>query len=340
MVLAMTLLSFMTVTLAVIGCYQLITGREQVARSRVERFVSAGIDHPVRSGTEGRAVQSRATLGKAIVDEPVGREVSALLRTGLREFSRLFEAQSLSERIETEIQRAGVSLRGSEFVALMTVGGVSGSFLGYWLAGTLSTTAGFGVGFVLPRMWLGLRAAKRLRAFNNQITDCLTMISGALKAGYSFLQAMEMVAREMPPPVSEEFQRSLKEMNLGVPTEEALTEMAERIGSDDLDLVVTAVLIQRQVGGNLAEVLDNIAFTVRERIRIKGEIKTLTAQGRISGLVISLLPVGIASFVFMVNPGYIMPLFSTAAGKIMLVIGVIGQNIGAVVIRKIVNIEV
>jgi len=151
---------------------------------------------------------------------------------------------------------------------------------------------------------------------------------------------MEVVRREMPPPISKEFGQALAEMNLGIATEEALMNLTRRIKSDDLDLVVTAVVIQRTVGGNLASVLDTIAETIRERVRIKGEIRALTAQGRISGLVIGLLPVGLALLLFFISPGYISFLWSTPTGMMLAGIAVGTEILGVLMIKKIVNIKV
>lgn len=181
---------------------------------------------------------------------------------------------------------------------------------------------------------------KRKKAIEGQIIDALTLMSSSLKAGYSFLQATEMAAREVPPPLGEEFGRTLHEMSMGRPVDDSLNELAQRTGVEDLDLVVTAVIIQRQVGGNLAEVLDTIAHTIRERIRIRGEIKTLTAQGRISGLIIGALPLAILLFITLINPGYIVPLFQNPIGLLFIGMGVSGQVIGMMLIRKIINIEV
>jgi len=148
------------------------------------------------------------------------------------------------------------------------------------------------------------------------------------------------VAREMLPPISVEFARTVKETNLGIPMEDALVSMAKRVNSKDFDLVITSVLIQRQVGGNLAEILDNIARTIRERVRIRNEIKTLTAQGRISGVIVGLLPFGLALAIYLLNPEYISLLFVHPVGKMLLAGGFVGQLIGILLIRRIVAIEV
>ena len=179
-----------------------------------------------------------------------------------------------------------------------------------------------------------------MRAFNSQLGDALILIANSLRTGYSFMQALDMVAQEMRPPISTEFGRAVKEMNLGVPVENALGNLAKRIDSEDLDLVLTSVLIQRQVGGNLSEVLDNIARTIRERVRIRGEIRTMTAQGRISGIIISLLPIALGLVIYTMNPGYVRVLFVHPIGQLMLGVAVVGQIIGVFVIRRIVDIEV
>ena len=260
----------------------------------------------------------------------------------LARLARHLPGTKLARGLELELQKADIPLKGAEFLTiniltcllpLIGISFINGGFSALALVGGLS-------GALLPRLYLLGRQRSRLARFNAQIADALVLTANSLKAGYSFLQAMEITAREMQPPISTEFARALKEMNLGMPTEEALEAAAKRIGSDDFDLVVTAVIIQRQVGGNLARILENIAETIRERVRIKGEIKTLTAQGRISGLIITLLPVGIGLFILAVNPGYLQTLFIHPLGKLMLGLGFAGQIFGMLVIRKIVDIEV
>jgi tight adherence protein B len=198
--------------------------------------------------------------------------------------------------------------------------------------------AGGLVGYLVPIYFLRFKIARRAKAFNNQLGDTLTLVANSLRTGYSFMQAVEMVSREMAPPISVEFARILKEMNLGIPTEEALNNMAKRVDSDDLDLVITAVLIQRQVGGNLAEVLDNIANTIRTRIRLKGELKALTAQGRFSGIIVGLLPLIIGTALYALNPEYMRLLFTHPMGKMMLMGAAGSMVLGLLLIRKIVNI--
>jgi tight adherence protein B len=245
------------------------------------------------------------------------------------------------ERLEEELCRADIPLRVEEFLVLAFC---TTFFVG--TAGYLVTHQVFGgvlgaaCGFVLPISGLRVAQARRLRAFNAQIADALVVMANTLRAGFGFLQAMEVVRREMPPPISKEFGRALTEMSFGIGAEEALLNLVKRVKSEDLDLVVTAVVIQRTVGGNLATILDTISETIRERVRIKGEIKTLTAQGRISGMIIGLLPVGLALLLYFINPAYLTALFETAAGRTMVVVAVAAEIVGLLIIRRIVDIKI
>lgn len=192
----------------------------------------------------------------------------------------------------------------------------------------------------ISRLLWRKKQKQRQDAFLKQIVDALTLMCSSLRAGYSFIQAMETVAKEMPAPIGEEFGQAVHEMSLGVTVEESLSAMVNRVELEDLELLVTAVLVQRQVGGNLAEVLEKIAHTIRERIRIQGEIRTLTAQGRISGWVVGLLPMGLALMISMVNPGYMSLLVTRPIGWFLLGFGLVNQLIGVMIIRKIIQIEV
>lgn len=247
---------------------------------------------------------------------------------------------SWTRRMEHRLVQAGLPLKSQEFLVICLGTAVASALLFMLKAGLPGVVFGGICGYGVPFLFLKIKIKRRAKDFNDQLGDALILIANALRTGYSFMQAIEMIAREMLPPISVEFGRTLKEMNLGVPTEEAMTNMARRVNSDDLDLVITAILIQRQVGGNLAEVLDNIAGTIRERIRIKGEIKTLTAQGRMSGIIVSLLPVALLVALKMVNPGYVELLFTHTTGQVMLGIAGLGQALGMVIIQKIVNIDI
>jgi tight adherence protein B len=184
------------------------------------------------------------------------------------------------------------------------------------------------------------RINQRLKAFNNQLGDTLTLLSNAIKAGYSFAQAIDTVAKNAVPPIADEFGRAVREMNLGGSPDEALQNITKRIASADFDLVATAYSIHRTVGGNLAEILDNIAYTIRERVRIKGEIATLTAQARASGTLITFLPIVLAAFMYFVTPTYFRPMFQSIVGWILIVIGAFMIFVGNLIIRRVVAIEV
>jgi len=162
----------------------------------------------------------------------------------------------------------------------------------------------------------------------------------SIRSGYSVLQAMETVAHEMGPPISEEFDRVVREVQLGLSMEQALDNMLRRVSSDDLDLLITAINVQREVGGNLAEVLDSISFTIRERVRILGEIRALTAQARGSGIMISLMPVALTFFIYLINPTFVMQLVEDRCGWCMIGVAVGGIVLGFIVIQKIVDIKV
>lgn len=265
---------------------------------------------------------------------------------------KLLSGQNFFDPIKERIAKSDVKLRVSEYMILIVISafGVMGLALYFFNGSPLMGIVGFLFGLRLPRMYINYAANRRMRAFDDQLGDTLNLWVNALRSGYSVLQAMESIATELPPPVSKEFERVVQEVRLGLGLEQALTNMYRRVPSEDLDLVITAVNIQREVGGNLAEVLDTISYTIRERVRIKGEIKTLTAQGRISGWIISLLPVGLALVLYAINPDYVSQLWVKdgpwifepvfPCGWLVIGVGVILIGIGAMAIRKIVDIEV
>jgi Flp pilus assembly protein TadB len=272
----------------------------------------------------------------------------------LANFNKVVEGRDFGANLSRDIARADLKLKSSEFLFIW-IGSVVGVPVGMIvlsivlpaLANPLFLLLGAVIGFWLPRFWLGRRIGGRLSAFNKQLPDTVTLIANALRAGSSFLQALELVVRESRPPISTEFGRVIREVNLGLPFEEALQNMVRRVRSDDLELMATAISIQHQVGGNLAEILDSIAYTIRERVRIKGEIRTLTAQGRMSGYVVAFLPIGILVFLTVTMPSFMAPMFlnppsafGLPLGVIILLAGGFMMLIGFLLIRRIVNIEV
>lgn len=263
-------------------------------------------------------------------------------RRSVNSLSVPLERTQWAEKLDLQLAKANLSFRGSEFI-IITFGFMLFTMVLFLLlsgGSKLMGLLGFASGYVLTYMFVLRKINSRIKAFNGQLADALVLLASSLRSGYSFMQAIEMISREMHPPLSEEFYRVLREINLGVTTDAAMNHMAERIDSEDLDLVVTAVLIQRQVGGNLTEILDNIAHTIRERVKIKGHIRTLTAQGRLSGIIIGLLPLVVGGVIYLINPGYISPLFSAPIGRMMLGFAIVTEVVGALLIRKIVNIKI
>ena len=292
----------------------------------------------------------RYARSQGIDTKPSGERESSVI-AGL---SRVIEGQDLQTRLSTEIARADLKLRPAEFlvawIASPFVFAIGGYVAGYILPGLqhpVTLALLFVAGAYFPRWYVGFRQAKRLTSFGRQLPETITLLANSLRAGSSFLQGIELVMREARPPISEEFERVVREMSLGVSLQPALGNLVRRVASEDLELMVTAINIQSQVGGNLATVLDSIAFTIRERVRIVGEIKTLTAMQRYSGYVITLLPVGLAALLFVISPSYITVMFERPpevfglpTGIIFFIIGGISMGIGYLLIRRIVEIKV
>lgn len=292
-------------------------------------------------------------VGSATTVEIADEVASDVPRSDMADkLDKALTSRNFFDPIKDRIAKSDVKLRVSEYIILIIISafGVMALGLFFFDGSILMAVVGFLVGLRLPRMYINYAAKRRMRAFDGQLGDTLNLWVNALRSGYSVLQAMESIATELPPPVSKEFERVVQEVRLGLGLEQALANMYRRVPSEDLDLVITAVNIQREVGGNLAEVLDTISHTIRERVRIKGEIRTLTAQGRISGWIISLLPVALGLVLSAINPGYVSELWVQEGpwifepvfpcGWLVLGVGVILIGIGAAAIRKIVDIEV
>ncbi|WP_077623194.1 type II secretion system F family protein [Sediminibacillus massiliensis] len=245
------------------------------------------------------------------------------------------------DSLEQSLNAAGVPMKAEEFVVFQGFAVIIGGGLLYLLSNQFVLFLfGTMLGFLTPKLWLKKKQQKRIKQFNEGLPGMITSINGSLRAGFSLLQSLQMIAEEAYSPIKEEVQYVLKTMQYGTSLEDALVDWKRRMPSEDLDLLVEAVLIQRQVGGNLAYLLDKILETTRERTRIENQIKTLTAQGRLSGIVISLLPVGLGAMIYFINPEYITVLFVNPIGKMMLAVALVGGIIGFIFIRKITTIEV
>jgi tight adherence protein B len=304
---------------------------------RLERYASGKVEAP-----------KTASTGQGPISDLIAQSAA------MANLNKVVEQRDFGANLSRELARADLKLKPSEFLFIRagsTVGiPVAMYIFGFFFPGLsnpLALLIGALIGFWLPGFWLGRRKNGRLNAFNKQLPDTITLIANALRAGSSFLQAIELVVRESRPPISTEFARVIREVNLGLPFDQALENMVRRVRSDDLELMATAISVQHQVGGNLAEILDSIAYTIRERVRIKGEIRTLTAQQRLSGYVVGFLPIGLAGFLFIAAPGFMDPMFDNPpgimglpAGVIILLFGGFMMFIGFMFIRKIVDIEV
>ena len=260
-----------------------------------------------------------------------------LLRSGGRLLSNIRHARGL----DFKMQQAGIPLLGTEFLILlgisMAVAFVVGSFVSSRLH--VGVLAALGVAMA-EWAYVLFRIDRREAAFTNQLGDCLMMVANAMRAGFSFLQAMDLISKEMEPPMSDEFKHVMRDINLGASVERALDDMDKRVNSPDFSLVVTAVLIQQQVGGDLAHILDTISETIQDRIRMRREVRTLTAQGRMSGWILAALPVATGLLISSISPGYMDPLFNDRWGHIAIAIAVVMELVGFFVIQRIVNIDV
>jgi len=259
--------------------------------------------------------------------------------------NRRVEKSSIGERIARDLARADLKLKPGEFMALYVIAIIGGGMIAFMLGGRLVVSALIGavIGAFLPGIYLRSQKSKRLVRFNDQLPDMLNLVVNGLRAGYSTLQAMEAVSKELPSPISDEFRRVVQEMQLGIPMEKALENLLRRIPSEDLDFVVTAINVQREVGGNLAEIMDVISYTIRERVRIKGEIRALTAQAVYSGRALALMPVGLLCILWFLNRDYVMTMFSKSnalCGGIALGLAATLIVVGYFVMNRIGNVEV
>ncbi|HLB12947.1 MAG TPA: type II secretion system F family protein [Dehalococcoidia bacterium] len=254
---------------------------------------------------------------------------------------RLFQRTNFAEKIAVDLARAGLPLRVAEYVFVRWLCALGLALVALFIAHTwLLVPPAAAIGFWIPGLYLNFQRGRRVKKIISQITDAIGLISNSLKSGYSFNQGLEVVTREMPSPIADEFRQVLVEMNMGGNTEEALNNLVKRVPSYDIDLMVTAFIIQRQVGGNLAEVLDNIAHTIRERIRILGEVSARTAQARLSGYVVGGMPFFLMGAISVTNPAYLAEMLASPLGIIMLGAAMGMELVGFILIQKIVTIEV
>lgn len=254
--------------------------------------------------------------------------------------TKLFIARSYTENVQLQLISAGIPLKAEEFLTLRLALISLMPVILYLISNNLwLAIIALIIGAIAPTLYINHKKDSRLQLLNHQLGDALVVMANALRSGFGFQQAMDTVRREMPAPITTEFSWALREMNLGFSTEEALLNLSHRVKSEDMDMVITGIIIQRQVGGNLAEILDNISNTIRDRSNVKKQINILTAQGRLSGLIIGLLPLFLVAIMLVINPGYFDPMTKDLRGIIIIVTSVVLEFIGIIIIKKITDID-
>ncbi|MGD2058812.1 MAG: type II secretion system F family protein [Anaerolineales bacterium] len=309
--------------LLVVGLAMTLLGERSVVEERLGRYSESGVV---------------STAGKAKDEGPSTSFLTDFL-------SNLGEGTDTFENISKNLARADLKFRPAEFIALIVISSIVVGLIGFIISSysIFFAIISMAFGAYVPQIYVKVAQGRRLKKFDNQLGDMLNLMVNGLRAGFSTLQAMEAVSRELPSPISDEFRRVVQEMQLGLPMEEALNHLLRRINSDDLDLVITAINVQREVGGNLAEILDVISYTIRERVRIKGEISALTAQGRATAWVISALPILLVLLLFLLNREYVMQFFNPetrSCGIPILVVAGIMVISGFFATQKIVDIDI
>ncbi|MFN8381587.1 MAG: type II secretion system F family protein [Anaerolineales bacterium] len=296
----------------------------------------------VSSNSERALVEERLSQYLGDEKQDIDREAQRSVLTDW--VSKRVEKTSYGDRVARELARADLKFKVAEYFALILISIVMGGLL-FWLIGNrhpISAMLGAIGGAFAPRFYIKYQQRQRLQKFNDQLSDMLNLMVNGLRAGYSTMQAMEAISKELPSPICDEFRRVVQEMQIGIPMENALENLLRRIPSEDLDFVVTAINVQREVGGNLSEILDNISFTIRERVRIKGEVRVLTSQVRTSGSVLSLIPFFLTLILWFLNPDYLLSVTQggplCTAAIICVVLGLIGSSY--FIMMRIADIEV
>lgn len=307
--------------------YRMFSAKTVDVSARVRQY-----NTPIRPR---RVVKS---TGSAFWDDILRSRFSTWAKTGADKFGHLLPKKNW---FELKVQQANLPVTGSEY--MMLVGGSSLLIFVLMSFATMkfSDPMLFAVlWFAFASLYVQFKASRRMKLFKEQLGDAIAMLSNAIKSGFTFQQAMDIVAKELKGPISEEFARAINEVKLGVALEEALEGICKRVQDDDFEMVAMAVVIQRQVGGNLSQILDTVGETIRDRIKLKGEIKALTAEGVISGWTIGLLPVVVGGFCMAMNPNYFDGILNSQYGKYIIGMCVASEVVGGLIIKWIINVKV
>ena len=313
-----------------------------VAIAKASGLLTAGVDLSARVQQYRTPVRpqrrARVSTGSAFWDDIMRSRFSTWARTGANKFGYLLPKKNW---FELKAQQANLPVTGQEY--MMLVGGSAVFFFVLLAIATLQLSEPllFAVGWVvLASLYVQFKAKRRMKQFTNQLGDAIAMMSNAIKSGFTFQQAMDIVAKEIKGPISEEFVRALNEIQLGVTLEEALEGICQRVKDDDFEMVAMSVVIQRQVGGNLSQILDTVGETIRDRIKLKGEIKALTAEGIMSGWSIGLLPIILSAVCNVINPGYFDEMLASEYGQIIVIVCLVSECVGGLIIKYIVNVKI
>jgi len=301
-------------------------------------LMSAGIMVRLRRATQREAVLDRLRADPVLsLNEDSRRSILRDARLSEVSFiNELLERISLVRVLERWLVQARWKVRADDVLLRSVLMGLTGVVSMQLTVG--STLLGVGVGAALagsPVMILLMQRKRRFAAFDRQLPDALTMMKNSLQAGYTLNKAMQVIAEEMEAPVGEEFRDTVEEMRLGVPLSQAMNNLRRRIENNNLDIFITAVLIQFEVGGSLTELLENVSETIRERFRMEGEVKSLTAEGRISGIVVGVLPIALVAIISVMQPDYLEPLLATETGHKLLGLAAVLETLGFLAIRKV-----
>ncbi len=296
------------------------------------------------AGAGSQNVQAAARLNRlkeAEANLPTDTKVSLRRRGAVSLAGITLLSGNLAGNWSKDLERAGLTINAKEYLFIRIAAGLVLSVIGMMFTPIPALAiAGIPLGFLATGFWLKRKKTSRLHKMESQLVELLQMLSSGLRAGFGLLQALEAASEQTPAPLQLEIRRTLRDTAMGASVEQALTSLNERVGSPDFDIVITAILIQRSVGGNLAEILDNVAHTMRERERIKGEIRTLTSQQRMTGYVIGGIPIGLLLIFMTISPEFTSLLFTDKLGRMMLMGAAVSETLGFLVIQKIVNIEI